>query len=101
MRAVLAELAFVHDENGVGALHGGEAVRDDDGGSAGDHAVERGANADLGVGVDRGGGLVEDEDARPMGEGAGEVDKLLLPGGETGAALAQWFIEAVRQSADK
>ena len=52
VRAVLAELAFVHDKDGVGALHGGEAVRDDDRGAAGDHAVKRGADADLGVGVD-------------------------------------------------
>ena len=28
--AALAELAFVHDEDGVGALDGGEAVRDED-----------------------------------------------------------------------
>jgi hypothetical protein len=52
VRAVLTELAFVHDEDGVGALHGGEAVCDDDRGAAGYHAVERGADADLGVGVD-------------------------------------------------
>ena len=96
MRAVLAELAFVHDEDGVRALHGGEAVRDDDRGAAGNHAVERGADADLGLGVDGGSGFVEDEDARSMGEGAGEVDELLLAGGEAGAALAQRFVEAVR-----
>ena len=85
--ALLAELAAVHDEDGVGALNGGEAVRDEDGGAAGDHAVEGEANAEFGVGVDGRGGLVEDEDSGLVGEGAGEGDELLLAGGEGGAAF--------------
>src|ERR1700733_3878068 len=52
VRTVLAELAFVHDEDGVCALHGGEAMRDDHRGAAGNHSIERGADADLGLSVD-------------------------------------------------
>ena len=40
--ALLAELAFVHDEDGVCGLDGGEAVGDEDAGAAGDHAGEGG-----------------------------------------------------------
>src|ERR1700749_4115589 len=101
VRAVLAELALVHHKDGVCALHGGEPVRDDDRGAAGDHAVERGAYADLGFRVDGGGSFVEDENAWAMREGTGEVDEPLLAGGETGAALAQRFVELMWQAADK
>src|ERR1700727_1010434 len=36
-----------------------------------------------------------------MGEGAGEVDELLLAGGEAGAALAQRLVESVGQALDE
>jgi hypothetical protein len=45
MRAGLAQLAFVHDEDAVSALDGGQAVRDHDGRSALHEAAERFANA--------------------------------------------------------
>ena len=99
--ALLAELAFVHDEDGVGALDGGEAVGDEDAGAAGDHAGESGADAELGVGVDGAGGLVEDEDAGAVGEGAGEGDELLLAGGERGAAFEDGFGEGAGEGADE
>ncbi len=91
MGAPLAELALVHDENGVGALDGGEPVGDEDGGAAGDHAREGEADAKFGVGIDGGGGFIEDEDAGVVGEGAGEADELLLSGGEGRAAFAYRF----------
>ena len=93
--AHLAQLAFVHHENRVGALDGGEPVRDEDAGAALDHAIESAANAQFGVGVDAGGGLVEDEDAGIVGERAGEVDELLLAGGEGVAAFADGLVEFV------
>ena len=96
MGASLAKLALVHDEDGVGALDGGEPVRDEDGGAAGDHAREGEADAELGVGVDGAGGLVEDEDAGVVGERAGEADELLLAGGERSAAFADGFGELQR-----
>ena len=99
--AALAELALVHDEDGVGGLDGGEAVGDEDAGAAGDHAREGEADAVFGVGVDGAGGLVEDEDGGRVGEGAGEADELLLAGGEGGAALADGLVEAGGEGADE
>ena len=101
MRAHFAELAFVHDEDGVCALHGGEAVGDEDAGAAFDHAFERAADAQLGVGVDAGGGLIEDEDARVVSKGAGEVDELLLAGGERVTALEDGLVELAGQGVNE
>ena len=50
--AAFAQLALVHDEDGVGALNGGEPVCDEDGGSACNHAGEGFADAEFGVGID-------------------------------------------------
>ena len=80
--AALAELAFVHDEDGIRRLDRAEAVGDEDGGASGNHAGEGEADAMFGVGIDGAGGLVEYEDAGAMGEGAREADELLLAGGE-------------------
>src|SRR5579864_4760771 len=52
VRAHLAYAALVHDDNLVGALHRREAMRDDQGGAALDHAAERFAHAEFGFGVD-------------------------------------------------
>ena len=101
MGSVFTKLTLVHDEDGVRRLDGGEAMGDEDGGAAGDHAGEREAHAKLGVGVDRGGGLVEDEDAGVVGEGAGEADELLLAGGEGGAAFAYGLGKLEREGADE
>jgi len=43
-----------------------------------DHALQSGTDAEFGFGVDARCGFVEDEDARIVGQGAGEVDELLL-----------------------
>ena len=80
VRTHLAKLPFVHDENRVGSLDGGQTMRNQDAGAAFDHALECAANAQLGIGVDAGGGFVEDEDVRIVGERAGEIDQLLLAG---------------------
>lgn len=101
MSAALAQLAFVHNENGVGALDGGETVRDEDGGAAGDHAGERETDAEFGVGINGGGSFVEDEDAGIVGEGAGEANELLLTGRESCAAFAYWFGKLEGESPDE
>ncbi len=101
MGALLAELSAVHDEDGVGALDGGEAVGDEDRGAAGDHAIEGEADAEFGVGVDGRGGFVEDEDGGLVGEGAGEGDELFLAGGEGGAALGDGLGEGTGERADE
>ncbi len=91
----------MHDEDGVGALDGGEAVGDEDGGSPGDHPGEGETDTELGVGVDGAGGLVEDEDAGCVGEGAGEGDELFLAGGEGGSALLDGLSELAGECADE
>ena len=77
----LAQLAFVHDEDAVGALDGGQPMRDHDGRAAFHQARQRLANAQLGFGVDARGGFVQDQEARIVGQRAGETDELLLAGG--------------------
>src|SRR5580692_53673 len=101
VRAHLAELAFVHHKDGVGALHRRKTVRNKDTRAALDQAFEGAADAQFGVGVDARSGLVEDENAWVEGESAGEVDELLLAGGERVAALTDRLIEAMRQALDK
>ena len=50
--AHLAQLALVHDEDGIGALHRGKTMRDQHAGPAFDHALEGATDAQLGVGID-------------------------------------------------
>jgi len=99
--ALLAQLAFVHDEDGVGALDGGETVRDEDGGAAGNHALQCRSHAKLGLGVDGGGGFVEYENPRAMSQSPCKTDELLLAGGERGAALEDGLGEGAGQGADE
>ena len=94
MRAHFAQLAFVHDEDPVCPLDGGEAVRNDDRSTAFDHALQRRANANFGFGIDARGRFVEDQDPRIVRQRAGEIDELLLAGGKTVAPLAQRLVES-------
>ena len=70
--AHFADLAFVHDDDLVGTLHGRKAVGDDQRCASLDHAVERVAHAEFGFGIDAGSGFVENQDFRFMSQGARE-----------------------------
>src|SRR5882724_2679107 len=72
VRSHFADLAFVHDDDLVGALDGRKAVGDDQRGAAFDHAAEGVADAEFGFGVDAGGGFVEDQDLRIVRQRAGK-----------------------------
>src|SRR5260221_2161128 len=74
MRALLAETAFVEDEDAVGVLNGAEAMRDDEGGAAAEQAVEGIANQQLGFRVHAGSGLVEGEGVRILRQWKGAID---------------------------
>ncbi len=76
--AALEDAAFLQDEDEVGVADGGEAVRDDEGGAAGEEALERLLDEELGVRVDAGGGFIEDEDGRIFQESAGDGDALFF-----------------------
>src|ERR1700721_106866 len=101
MRSVFAKLAFVHDEDGVRLLNGGEAMGDKDRGGASDHAGQRKPNAKFSVGIDRRGSLIENEDAGVVRKGAGEADELFLTSGERSPALANRLGELEWKRADK
>ena len=97
MGTAFAELALVHDQDSVGTLDGGEAMRYENGGSPGDHAGEGETDANFGVGVDGGRGFVEDEDAGRVGECARLADELFLARGEGGSAFADGLGKLLRE----
>ena len=65
------------------------------------HLVERVLDLLLGVAVERARGLVEDQDRRPLEDGAGDGDALLLAAGELEAALAHHGAVALGQLGDE
>ena len=101
MRSDFAQASFVHHDDSVGALDGGEAVRYNDGGAAFHQTGERGANAEFGFSVDAGSSLVQDQVARVVRQSARETDELLLTSGETRAPFANRLSEAFWQCLDK
>src|SRR5713226_2254310 len=88
VRAALDDAAFAEDDNLVGVLHGGSAVRNQNGGAAVHDAAQARKNALFGLRVDAGEGIVENEDARVTDYGAGDGGALLLSTGQSDAALA-------------
>ena len=88
---------FVEDEDAIGVLDGAEAMGDDDGGAAGEQAIERLADEHFGGRIHAGGGFVENEQARIVRQGAGKTDELALADGESGAAFADGRVESLRQ----
>ena len=76
--ALLAKLALVHHEDSVGALNCGEAVRDEDGCSPGNHSLKREPHAELCLRVDRAGRFIENQNAWSVRQRTCEADQLLL-----------------------
>ena len=68
MRAHFADLAFVHHDDLVGALHGRETMRDDQRGTAFHHAGKRVAHFEFGFGIDARGGFIENQNLRFMSQ---------------------------------
>ena len=65
------------------------------------HAVERVLDFLLGVAVERRGRLVQHQDRRPLQNGAGDGDALLLAAGKLQPALADLGLVALRRQADE
>ena len=101
MRAHLDDLAVFHDDNAVGALHGRQAVRDDDGGAADHGRFQRLLHQAFGFGVQRTGCLVEQQQRRVFQQRAGDRDALALAAGQAHATLAEERFVAVRQALDE
>src|SRR5580658_6906965 len=96
VRAALADLAILEDEDFVGATDGGEAMGDDKGGAANHQVGEGFLHIHLGFGIEFGGGLIENENRRIFEDGAGYGDALSLPAAEPGAAFTDHGIVALR-----
>ena len=88
MRADRLHRAAVQDNDLVGVLHGGNALRDDDLGRVRESTL-RNALADqrIGLGIDRAGRVVQDEDLRLFQQCARDAQTLLLAAGNVAAAL--------------
>ena len=88
------DAALVHEDDAVGVAHGGEPVRDDEGGAAIAQLVDRQLDALLGFDVERAGRFVEHQDRRILEDRAGDGDALALAAGKLRAALADHRIVA-------
>ena len=105
--ALLHHPATVEDRDRVRLTHGGEPVRDDDGGQALGKCQEVGVEPRLRAGVQVRRRLVQDEYGRAVPDGEqrpGEADLLPLPAGQVDAAVVrgrQRRLPAPRQAGDR
>lgn len=80
--ALLYDAPCVQDDDVVGVLQGGDAVRHQDVGAAAAGLEEGVQYFFFGLGVDRGQGVVEDQQLRVDQHGAADGDALFLAAGE-------------------
>src|SRR5688572_17576258 len=91
----------IHDDDAIGMLHGGEAMRDDERRAAFLQRFERPLNDHLGRRVERAGRLVEEQDGAIGEQRARDRQALPLSAGERHAALAELRVDALRQPLDE
>ena len=84
----------------VGVAHGGDAVRDEDGGAALHDLAQVIEDALFGLGVDAGERIVEHQDARIANHRAGDGGALLLAAGKSDAALANHRVVSLGKTLD-
>ena len=87
MRADRLHRAAVKDNDLVGLLHGGNALRDDDLGGVRDLLCECPSDERIGLGIDRARRVIEDEDLRLFQQCARDAQTLLLAARNVAAAL--------------
>ena len=80
MGAALHDAAVLQHHDGIGVAHGGEAVRDDEGGPASHELVHGPGDDGLGAGVDGARGLVQNH-RRRIGDGGADDFITRLPDG--------------------
>ena len=100
MGTALSDVAVAEDDDLVGVLDGGDAVRNQNCGAALHHGAEAGEDALFGLSVHSGKGIVEDEDARVANDGAGDGASLFLSAGERDAAFAERRVVLVGEFLD-
>ena len=86
--------AVLQDDDLVGVHHGGDALGDDELGHI-PQLRQSGADLPLSGGVHGAGGVVENQDFRPLEQGTGDAQPLLLPAGDVHAPLAQVGVQAL------
>lgn len=101
MGAALQDSALIDIHDTVRALDGGEAVGNDEGGTALQQLVQALLQQDLRFGVDAGGGFVQDQDPGIGKQGPGKGDQLPLSGGESAAPFVYLRVIPVFHLADK
>ena len=99
--APLDDTAVVQHHNGVGVLHGAQAVGDDEHGAARHQSVHTGLDNGLGVGVDGGGGLVQNHHRRVSHSGPGNGQQLPLALAQVGAVAGEGRVIALGQAGDE
>ncbi len=79
---------FVHDDDAIGMLDGGQTMGNHERGAITLQRLERFLHAPLGFGIERRGGLVQHENRRVLQQGPRDGDPLLLAAGKLRAAIA-------------
>src|SRR5699024_7044677 len=100
-RAPAADAAAFQHEHMVGVLHAGDALGDDEDGSAGDLFGKALADLGVGGGIDGAGRVVEDQDLGLFEQRARNAQTLLLAAGNVGAALLDVGLVLVGEALDK
>ncbi len=95
------DASVVQHDDAVGLQHGGQPVRDDDGGAGRHQRLERLLHGALAFRVERTGGLVEQQDRRVLEDRPRDRDALALAAREPRATLAEEGVVALRQTADE
>ncbi len=100
-RAGLDDAAILKHQDAGGAAHGGEPVRDDEGGAALHHFVERSGDPRLGHRIERAGCLVEDQDRRVLEQGPRDSEALTLAAGQKPPAFADARLKTLGIAVDE
>ena len=100
-RAIFDQAAAREHDYAAGLLDRMQAMGDDEGGATGQQASSRSLDQRLVGGIEVGSGLVEDYERRILEEGARQGDALRLTAAQSGPALADGRIVALREAADK
>ena len=88
MGALLLDSAVADDQNAGGVADGGQAVGDDERGTALGQIIKGVLDLGFGDGIQGRGGLVQNQNGRILQENPGDGNALLLSTGEQGAALS-------------
>jgi len=99
VRTAFHDHARIEDDDAVGLLHCGQAVRDDEGGAIAHQLRQRRLDVALSLGVERRSRFIEDQDRCILQQRARDGDALALPAGEQHTAIPHQGVESTRLAA--